>query len=56
MVSTNKSSLYVTLSPCFECAKLIIQSGIKKVYYKEEYRDLSGIDFLKDNGIEVIKL
>jgi dCMP deaminase len=39
-----------------ECAKLMYQSGISKVYYNKEYRDTSGIDFLKTYGIEVIRI
>lgn len=54
--SSNGSILYTTLSPCFECSKLIIQSGIKEIYYEEEYRDTSGIGLLKKAGIKVIKL
>lgn len=50
------STLYVTLSPCRECSKLIIQSGIKKVVYREEYRDISGLEFLKKFNIECIKI
>ena len=44
--SSKDADLYVTLSPCLECAKLIIQCGIKNVYYIEEYRDRSGLDLL----------
>lgn len=51
--STEGATLYVTLSPCFECSKLIIQAGITRVCYLEKYRDTSGIDFLKNNGIVV---
>ena len=51
--STEGATLYVTLSPCFECAKMIIQSGIKRVCYEELYRDSAGLDFLKQNNIEV---
>ena len=51
--SSEGSTLYVTLSPCFECAKLIIQSGIKRVVYKEAYRKTDGLDLLKKAGIEV---
>lgn len=47
------ATLYVTASPCMECAKLIIQSGIKRVVYKDEYRLTDGIDLLKRAGIEV---
>ena len=49
------STLYVTASPCMECAKLIIQSGIKRVVYRREYRITDGIDLLKRAGIEVCK-
>lgn len=53
--STEDSTLYVTLSPCFECAKLMIQSGVKKVVFLEKYRDTSSIIFLKQNNVEVIQ-
>ena len=49
--STEDSKLFVTLSPCYECAKLIIQSGITEVYYKEIYRETDGIDLLRKAGI-----
>ncbi len=45
--------LYTTTSPCFECAKLIIQAGVKKVFYCESYRDMSGIALLEKAGIIV---
>ena len=51
--SCEGATLYVTLSPCKECSKLIIQAGIKKVIYKEEYRDKSGINFLRDCNINI---
>lgn len=51
--STSGATLYVTMSPCIECSKLIIQSGIKRVVYLEQYRDTSGIDLLKDSNVEV---
>lgn len=54
--SAEGSTLYLTLSPCRECCKLIIQSGIKRMIYKEEYRDLSGLTILKEAGISVFKL
>lgn len=57
--STNSSegaTLYVTCSPCFDCAKLIIQAGIKHVYYLEEYRDTKGLDLLVKVGVEVYKV
>ena len=52
-IATDDCELYVTLSPCSECAKMIAQAGIKKVYYKEKYRNTKGLDFLKGLGIEV---
>jgi len=51
--SSNDATLYVTASPCLECSKLIIQSGIKRVIYGEQYRLSDGIDLLKRAGIEV---
>lgn len=45
--------MYVTLSPCRMCAKAIINSGISEVVYWERYRDISGIDLLSDNGINI---
>ena len=48
------STLYVTASPCIECAKLIIQAGIKRVVYSEHYRLEDGIELLKRAGIEVV--
>lgn len=51
--SSEGATLYTTLSPCFECAKLIIQSGIARVVYGEKYRLDEGIKFLKEFGIRV---
>lgn len=51
--SSDGATLYVTASPCIECAKLIIQSGIKRVIYTEKYRLTDGIDLLERAGIEV---
>ena len=45
--SVDNSTLYLTLSPCVDCAKLILQSGIKRVLYLEAYRKTDGVDFLK---------
>ena len=50
------ATLYVTASPCIECSKLIIQAGIKRVVYRDEYRLTDGIDLLKRAGIEVEKI
>lgn len=52
--SSDGATLYVTASPCIECAKLIIQSGIKRVVYGEVYRITDGIDLLQRANIEVI--
>lgn len=52
-VSCEGSTLYVTMSPCFECSKLIIQSGIKRVVYEIPYRETSGIDLLKKCNVKV---
>ena len=54
--SSNGATLYVTASRCMECAKLIIQSGIKRVVYRDEYRLTDGIDLLRRAGIEVEKV
>ncbi len=51
--SSDGATLYVTASPCLECSKLIIQSGIKRVVYRDEYRLTDGIDLLRRAGIEV---
>ena len=50
------ATLYVTMSPCYECSKLIIQTGIKRVVFDEIYRISDGLDLLKKSGIEVIHL
>jgi dCMP deaminase len=54
--SSNGSTLYLTLSPCFECCKLIIQCKIKKVVYIEEYRIIDGLELLKKAGIEILQI
>ena len=51
--SSKGATLYVTLSPCRDCSKLIFQSGIIRVVYHEEYKDRSGLDFLIKAGLEV---
>lgn len=50
------ATIYITASPCIECAKLIIQAGIKRVVYGENYRLTDGIDLLRRAGIEVVYL
>jgi dCMP deaminase len=51
--SCEGATLYITLSPCKECSKLIHQSGIKRVVYQDGYRDDSGLEFLRKAGVEV---
>jgi dCMP deaminase len=51
--SSDKATMYVNSSPCLECAKLIIQAGIRRVVYTENYRSEDGINLLKRAGIEV---
>ena len=50
---TDGCAIYVTLSPCIDCAKLIVQSGIKRVVYGEKYRNTEGIELLSRIGIQV---
>ena len=54
--SAEGATLYITASPCMECAKLIIQSGIRRVVYRDEYRLTDGVDLLRRAGIEVEKV
>ena len=53
--SGDGADIFITHAPCMECAKLIYQSGIRRVYFNQNYRDDSGIRFLKQSGVEVIK-
>lgn len=50
------SVMFITHSPCFNCAKLILQAGVSKVYYSVEYRLTDGIEFLRKSGIQCEKL
>ena len=50
------STLYITLSPCKDCSKLILQAGIKRVVYINRYKDSEGIDFLSRAGIDVVQI
>ncbi|MGC6479183.1 MAG: deoxycytidylate deaminase [Flavobacteriaceae bacterium] len=54
--SCRGATLYITLSPCRECSKLIHQAGIERVVYRDAYKDLSGVDFLQKAGVEVVHL
>jgi len=53
--SSSESTVYVTLAPCYDCAKLIIQAGIKRVVYKEEYPS-NGLDLLRRAGISISQI
>lgn len=56
-ISTKGCSLFVSLSPCINCAKLVTNSGIEKVYYIEEYdRDKTGLAFLEDRNISTVQI
>lgn len=50
------AAIFITHSPCLECAKLIYQSGIQQVYYQEKYRDDLGLEFLQASGVDVEQL
>ncbi len=54
--SCKGATLYITMSPCKECSKLILQSGIEKVVYMTGYSDDSGLEFLKNAGIELLNI
>ncbi|CAI8166610.1 MAG: Riboflavin biosynthesis protein RibD [Bacteroidota bacterium] len=54
--SCAEATLYITLSPCKECSKLIHQAGIKRVVYANAYKDTSGLDFLERAGVAIVAL
>lgn len=54
--SSDGSTVYITASPCFECSKLIIQSGIKRVVFKDVYRKTESLGFLYEAGIEIVRI
>lgn len=57
--STNNckgATLYLTLSPCKDCSKLVLQAGIRRLVYEKNYKDTSGVDFLKNAGIDVVQI
>ena len=54
-IPTKGCTMYITLAPCIRCSRLIIQAGIKKVVYGQDYNN-AGINFLRENGIKVKKL
>ena len=53
---TAGATMFVTLSPCINCALLILQSGISTVYYRDQYKDTSGLDLLTNSGVEVVQI
>lgn len=54
--SCHGATLYITMSPCKGCSKLIHQAGIKRLVYLEKYKDTSGVDFLEKAGIEIVHI
>ena len=54
--SAHNSTLYITLSPCKDCSKLILQAGVKRVVFTRKYKDTSGLDFLKETDIELVHI
>ncbi len=57
--STNNcknATLYLTHSPCKDCSKLVLQSGISRLVYQEAYKDVSGLEFLKNAGLEITQI
>lgn len=55
-IGAQGATLYCTYSPCFDCAKMIVQAGIVRVVYNLDYRDQSSIEFLRSAGVEVVKI
>ena len=51
-----ESTLYITLSPCKECCKLILQAGIRRMVYIHEYKDTTGLEFLRNAELEIIQI
>ncbi|TVZ52476.1 deoxycytidylate deaminase [Dokdonia sp. Hel_I_53] len=54
--SCHGATLYITLSPCKDCSKLVHQAGIKRVVYTNSYKDLAGVEFLAKAGVEIVHL
>lgn len=50
------ATLYLTLSPCKDCSKLVLQAGIRRVVFTAGYKDQSGVDFLREAGVEVVQI
>ena len=54
--SCDNATLYITMSPCKDCSKLIHQAGIIRVVYQDSYKDLAGVEFLERAGVEVVQI
>jgi dCMP deaminase len=54
--SSDGATMYCTHAPCIECSKLIFQSGIKKLYYRNQYRSQEGLKFLEKSGIDIVQI
>jgi dCMP deaminase len=54
--SCDGATLYQTHSPCKDCSKLVLQSGIKRLVYHEDYKDITGVEFLREAGVEIVKI
>ena len=50
------ATLYLTLSPCKDCSKLVLQAGIERVVFMTQYKDTSGVDFLKESGVDICQI
>jgi dCMP deaminase len=50
------ASIFITTAPCLDCAKLIYQSGISSVYYRDSYRNMDGLEFLEKSGVDIINV
>jgi dCMP deaminase len=51
-ISCVDADMYVTLAPCLACSAMLIQAGVRKVYYRKQYRNNEGVDYLRTNGVE----
>jgi dCMP deaminase len=47
---------YIKHIPCRDCSKLVLQSGIKRLVYHEDYKDITGVEFLREAGVEIVKI
>jgi dCMP deaminase len=52
-INTTGSTVYVTLSPCLRCSAMLLQAGVNKVFYREQYREKTGVEYLQENGVLV---